>query len=273
MLFRSVPSHDKGGIGVTNPTEKVEIAGNVMFDNGAIRVIKLAENTPLAGDHLAIVSGYGAVLGTNVAGNIYIFPPLADVPGNVLICTDTLGDWTGGFLGVGVGVPAQMLDVGGKIKVHSVDTLLYDHPVMVWDETDSTLNVITLDSLASWLSLTPALNLWYQDGDSVKTNYHVKLDSSLSVLDTSFLSVISTPKITDVSNNYTEMVNYVVNNGIAGFWIHAVNQAEGVSSVIMVDVDDTIPLVQLSVSDLNVTRSNALTLDTSSFYPLASWVS
>ena len=149
------------GIGVTAPAERLEIDGNMAFEKGDTRFIFINENTPDGGNHLGISSGFGTVTGTSYSGNIYIFPLLADFPGNVLLNTDPDGNWTGGFTGIGVAVPGEMLDVGGKIKVQVVDTLFDGHPVVLWDESDSTLSLIEWDVFLDLLS--SETNYWYLD--------------------------------------------------------------------------------------------------------------
>lgn len=165
------------GIGVTAPAERLEIDGNIAFEKGDTRFIFINENTPDGGNHLGISSGFGTVTGTSYSGNVYIFPQLADFPGNVLLNTDSDGNWTGGFTGIGVAVPSQMLEVAGKAKIHYLDTVSQGHPFVFWNENDSTLSVMDWNSVAQaegfWLrntSVMPGYEYLYMknQGDDVK---------------------------------------------------------------------------------------------------------
>jgi hypothetical protein len=164
---------DIAGNITNNNTGDVRIANDIQFVAGQTHAIGITNNTPYPGNHLLIQSGIGTITGTSIAGNIYITPPLADTPGNVILNVDTAGN-KNGFTGIGVAVPQQMLDVGGQIKVHSLDTLIGKHLILVFDETDSTLAVIPFDSVGGG-----GASLWYLSGDTANTVYNVKLDSNL----------------------------------------------------------------------------------------------
>jgi hypothetical protein len=74
---------------------------------------------------------------------------VTDPPGNIIMQTDSSGAWNGANVGIGVEKPKQALDVAGKIKVHNMDSIFSEHPVVIWDENDSTFHVISLDSLTN----------------------------------------------------------------------------------------------------------------------------
>lgn len=109
-------STDSLGLGTTSPDEKLEIAGNLQFDDGATRFIKVATSPTTQGNHLVIRSGEGTFDVTDASGNIYIYTPNDDTDGNILLNVNENGTKMGGYVGIGVAVPGHPLDVDGTIR-------------------------------------------------------------------------------------------------------------------------------------------------------------
>jgi hypothetical protein len=63
------------------------------------------------------------------------------------MCTDTAGRWSGGYIGLGVANPKQMLDIAGRLRVQDMDSVGGDFPVVIWNPRDSTFYLLGLDSL------------------------------------------------------------------------------------------------------------------------------
>lgn len=138
----------KASFGGASITEVMNIKGNIWFDGTGNRTIKMGSASPDPGNHLLIMSGYGTPVGTSIAGNIYISAPNTDTPGNTILNCDTAG-YNGGFTGIGVMVPQEMLDVAGKVRIYTMlKKYIYDElPVVLWDSADSTLYQIEWDSI------------------------------------------------------------------------------------------------------------------------------
>lgn len=64
---------------------------------------------------------------------------------------DTVATIQHGFVGIGVSSPSEMLDVGGRIKIHVMDSNATDNRFVVWNRNDSVLHVVNIDSLTCFI--------------------------------------------------------------------------------------------------------------------------
>jgi len=94
---------------------------------------------------------------------------------------DSVGTIQHGFVGIGVSSPSEMLDVGGRIKIHLMDSNATDHRFVVWSKNDSVLHFLNIDSLTCFIEKQRAANpsvfgTWVRDTTSAILRPAIKHD-------------------------------------------------------------------------------------------------
>lgn len=133
----AITNNGNVGVGTSAPGAKLEVNGNMLFSNGANRVLGVATNPTNAnghsltvtggdaqqsgafavgGGHLFLTGGKGYGIDfPNAGGNVFVFPGvgtgLAGVPGNVILGHDSTA--AKGNVGIGTNAPNAHLQVGG----------------------------------------------------------------------------------------------------------------------------------------------------------------